>query len=510
MSSNNIDSNTTHQGTIRTKLNRRKFIKQTAIVSAGALAGVYGLKSFTDKFELPDWTGKKYPGVILMNFNLFDGINNKIQKGLKILIEGDKIIDIVKEGEIKAYKNFKEVDLKGHVLMPGLIDNHVHITVPFMYSINLNSIQQMDKQILLNFRNCVMNGVTTVRDVGGFPGKINKYGNLSEQNKIPGPRVISSLSPIAAREGDNLGAPEKAPYFTNPVIKWILGGNYAERPTNIKEIERATEEMLGLGARWIKTLNQEHTIAAKGRPLPNHTDNEFKKILEIGRAHGIKSALHAPLLSGFMKGVDLGYNTQEHMVLDKLIPEKYIEKFNQNGMAVMPTMMIYGDEFKVDELLTLISEKGNQYVTPEAIRQMLKRLEKSKANTNAIPSWDSEYMKLQFPVVTRNLQRFYKMGAVIGAGSDIGGTMSGFFGRFTDELEHYIQSGISNFDALRMATSVNAQIIDMQDNIGTVKKGLFADLIAVEGNPLNDIKALKKVKMVMKGGVFIKYDKLIS
>jgi imidazolonepropionase-like amidohydrolase len=61
-----------------------------------------------------------------------------------------------------------------------------------------------------------------------------------------------------------------------------------------------------------------------------------------------------------------------------------------------------------------------------------------------------------------------------------------------------------------MATSVNAQIIDMQDNIGAVKKGLFADLIAVEGNPLNDIKALKKVKMVMKGGVFIKYDELVS
>jgi imidazolonepropionase-like amidohydrolase len=119
-------------------------------------------------------------------------------------------------------------------------------------------------------------------------------------------------------------------------------------------------------------------------------------------------------------------------------------------------------------------------------------------------------MRLQFPLVTQNLQRLYKLGAVIGAGSDIGGTMSGFFGRFTDELEHYIQSGISNFDTLCMATSTNAQIIDMQENIGMVKKGLLADLIAVEGNPLNDIKVLKKVKMVMKGGVFIKYDEIIS
>jgi hypothetical protein len=89
MSSNKNDSNTTHQSIIQTKLNRRKFIKQTAILSAGTLAGLYGLKYFTDTFELPDWRYKKYPGVILKNFNLFDGISNKIQKGLKILIEGD-------------------------------------------------------------------------------------------------------------------------------------------------------------------------------------------------------------------------------------------------------------------------------------------------------------------------------------------------------------------------------------------------------------------------------------
>jgi imidazolonepropionase-like amidohydrolase len=98
------------------------------------------------------------------------------------------------------------------------------------------------------------------------------------------------------------------------------------------------------------------------------------------------------------------------------------------------------------------------------------------------------------------------MGAIVGAGSDIGGTMGGFFGRFTDELEHYTQSSISNFETLRMATSTNAQIIDMQNQIGIVNKGFYADLITVVGNPLKDIYALRKVKMVMKGGVIIKNE----
>jgi imidazolonepropionase-like amidohydrolase len=489
------------------KINRRKFIKRSTIAAAGTLAGVYGLQQYNSAAKLPEWTATEYPGIVLKNFELFDGVSNELRQGLKVLIEGNKIIGVIKNNEPSQHKNFKEIDLGGKTLMPGLIDNHVHITVPFMYSINLAAIQQMNTQILLNFRNCVMNGVTTVRDVGGFPGKINKFKELSHKNEIPGPRVISSLSPIAARNGEELGAPEKAPYFTNPIIKWILGGNYAERPTSTKEIEQAAEEIIGLGANWLKTLHQEHTVAANGLPIPNFSDKDFSKILEIAKKNGIKSALHAPLLSGLTAGINLGFDTFEHMVTDALIPEKFIEKLIKNDMAVMPTIMIYGDVFKTDELSELISERGNEYFTPEALRQIFKRLNRP-VDKNKPAAWDSTYMKKQFPVVTENLKRLYKMGAIIGAGSDIGGTMSGFFGRFTDELKHYAQAGIQNFDILQMATSTNAKIIDMQDKIGAVQKGFLADLITIEGNPLEDINALTKVKMVMKAGTLIKTDGL--
>ena len=493
------------------KVTRKHFLRQGATQSARALAGVSGLYGLAGCTQSTEWRSTAYPGVILKNFALFDGIHNKLRRGLKVIIKGDKIHDIVREGEVSDYKNFKVIDLNGRVLMPGLIDNHVHITVPFMYSVNFNTIQQMDSQILLNFRNCVMSGVTTVRDVGGFPGKINKYRDLSDRNEIPGPRVISSLSPIAARRGDKLGAPEKAPYFKNPLIKWILGGNYAERPTTVAEIKKACEEMLGFGAKWLKTLHQEHSYSASGYQLPNHTDEGYRTILAIGRDHGVKSALHEPLLSGFIKGVNLGFDTLEHMPMDMPIPKKHIEKFNRNGMAIMPTIMIYGDVFKMVDILKLISRKGEQYLMPEAIRQISERLKKSLSYANRklsgekVPeiSFDPVYARSQFPVVINNLKRLNKMGATIGAGSDIGGTTSGFFGRFTDELDHYIKSGISHFDTLRMATSINARIIDMHEKIGIVKKGCLADLIVVDGNPLEDIRALDRVSIVMKGGVFV-------
>ena len=96
------------------------------------------------------------------------------------------------------------------------------------------------------------------------------------------------------------------------------------------------------------------------------------------------------------------------------------------------------------------------------------------------------------------------MGAKIGVGTDCGGTSRGWFGRYSDELKNMTSAGISNFDTLRLATAVNAGIIDLQEKIGTIEKGKYADLIAVEGNPLNDIEVMDGVTMVMKGGLFIK------
>jgi imidazolonepropionase-like amidohydrolase len=495
-------------------LNRREFLKRAALVSAWFLAGTTGIGSLAGCGDQLEWETASFPKVLLHNFRLFDGIKNQLQQNLVLLIKGDKIQGVDRKGDLSLYKNYKIVDLQGKTVLPGLIDNHVHITVPFMYSVNFNTIRQMNPQILYNFRNCVFNGVTTVRDVGGFPGKINKYRSLADKNEIPGPRVISSLSPIAAREGDNLGAPEKAPYFTNPIIKWIIGGNYAERPTNVKEIKIACEEMIKLGAQWLKTLQQDHPYSYSPRKLPNHPDEGYRAIIEIGKKHGIKCALHEPLLSGFKKGVDLGFHTLEHMPMDGVIPDDYVEKFMQQDMALMPTIMIYGDSFVTNKILQLIEIRGDQYLMPEAIKQMSARLtksklmEKKKLNETEYNDlqFDNQYGRNMFPNVISNLKKLHRMGATIGAGSDIGGTASGFFGRFTDELKHYANAGISNFDILQMATSINARIIDMQDKIGVIEKGKSADIIAVDGNPLKDIAALDKVKMVMKGGIFIKIE----
>lgn len=495
------------------KLNRRQFIGRLVLFTAGLLLGPSTVPLLNGCGYYSNWKGISFPKLLLTNFKLFDGMNNRLDEGQMILIQEGVIKDLGRVMDPAASGQYRVVDLNGNTLMPGLIDNHVHITVPQMSKLTFATFRQMDQQIVNNFRSCVMNGVTTVRDVGGFPGKILKYRALSDSNQIPGPRVISSLSPIAARKGDVLGAPERAPYFTNPVVKWFLGGNFAERPQTVAEVREACGRMVSLGAQWLKTLHQEHSYSYNTRPLPNHSDDGYRAILQMGREHGIRCALHQSFVSSFMKGVDMRFDTLEHMPMDELIPEGYIEKFVKQNMAIIPTMMAFGDVFEEEKNLDFLHRHGSEYLVPEAVRQMTGKLKESLAQQGLSAGQrksliiDRQYVKDKYPNIEKNLQLLLRGGAAVGVGTDLGGALAGIFGRYTEELKRVMAAGVSNFDALRMATVVNAKILGMGEKIGTVKKGAYADLIAVNGNPLTDIRALDKLTMVMKGGVFIKADK---
>ena len=113
------------------------------------------------------------------------------------------------------------------------------------------------------------------------------------------------------------------------------------------------------------------------------------------------------------------------------------------------------------------------------------------------------YFRENFDHVRRNTQRAHDLG-IIGFGTDIGGTNTGFFGRLYSEILHYVEFGIPFFDILKYLTSVNARINGLNDR-GIIQRGKLADLIWVEGNPLKDISVINNVSTVIKGGVFLKY-----
>ncbi len=164
------------EGEDPTGMNRRDFIEMTAAVSGGLLAGAAGISCFSEIGSSSDWAPASFPKLVFYNCQLFDGIHGQLQKDRVVLVEGGKLEAIEPRGDPSAFRSYKRVDLDGRTLLPGLIDNHVHLTVPFIYKVNLPAVMQMNQQIIRNFRNCIMSGVTTAGMSADFPPRSSSSG----------------------------------------------------------------------------------------------------------------------------------------------------------------------------------------------------------------------------------------------------------------------------------------------------------------------------------------------
>ena len=135
------------------------------------------------------------------NFLLFDGLQDELIPGKIILIDGDTIAGVEEEAARNQYPEYDHVDLKALTLLPGLIDAHVHITVPLIFRYTEAAFEQMHDQIRLNFDNCIKAGVTTIRDVGAFPERILTWRNRVETGEVAGPRILTTLSFLTSLDG---------------------------------------------------------------------------------------------------------------------------------------------------------------------------------------------------------------------------------------------------------------------------------------------------------------------
>ena len=458
------------------------------------------------------------PHILLQGLRLFDGKEDRLREDVVVLLHGERIHAVERAADTGKAEGYRRIDLGGLTLLPGLIDAHCHLTVPFMYEVSLGMLLQTGRQIAKNLEACVMSGVTTVRDLGGFPRRLLDLREQTHRGHVRGPRIVTSLSPIAARHDGEMGAPENAPYFTNPLVTKILGGNFAERPRNTAEAREACERMLALGADWLKTLHQEHSYSQVPRVLPNHSEETFRAIVSIARDYGVPCAMHQTLVSGFVKGVELGFDTLEHIPLDAQLSQHQVEAFVTRGTAIVPTLMAVGDILEEEELLATIEAPGQTHLVPEAVRQVSVRIRDSLSQKGKELSlderrrlqFDRRYFETSFPVAVQNLLALHRMGATIGLGTDCGGTFTGLFGRYARELRYYVEAGLSPFETLRIATEGNARILRLQDSVGTIVPGKRADVIAVEGDPLRDIRAMERVRLVIKDGAVLRADGMPS
>lgn len=397
--------------------------------------------------------------------NLIDGKADSGQQQMTIVVEGGKIVSVDK-GYVKAGSSDKLIDLSKKTVMPGLIDLHVHLE-------GETSKDQALQRFTLNkgdvaFRSTVyakktlLAGFTTVRDLGGS-GVNTSLRNAVNQGLVIGPRIFSA--------GKSIGTTGGHADPTNGYREDLMGdpGPKEGVINSPEEARQAVRQRYKDGSDLIKITATGGVLSiAKDGSGPQFTDEELKAIIETARDYGMHTAAHAHGAEGMKRAVMAGITTIEH-----------------------GTKM-------TDEVMDLMKQKGTYYVPTITAGKFV--AEKAKEPGYYHPLVVPKALEIG-PQIQQTFGQAYKKGVKIAFGTDAGVFPHGENGK---EFGYMVEAGMPAMESIQSATIVAAGVLGMADKIGTIEAGKLADIVAVDEDPVKNIKTMEKVSFVMKEGVVYK------
>jgi imidazolonepropionase-like amidohydrolase len=399
--------------------------------------------------------------VLIKAGRLIDGRANQAQTNVGILIEGDRIKAVGPLAQIQsqARADAKVVDLSQMTVLPGFIDVHTHLLLqgdPTSESYDAQLLNQsIAYRAILGARNAhiaLEHGFTALRDVeteGAMYADVD-IRNAINRGEIPGPHVFASTRAMA-------------PTGMYPIVSgnWELDGPHGVQPVDgVDGARLAVREQVSHGADWIKYYSDRRYYFTPDSVLHswvNFTDDEAKAIVDEAHRLGRHVAAHAIGSDGIAAALRAGVNSIEH----------------GDGMT--------------DSLIDVLVQRGVYWVPTVTVSRYV-------AGPRGGP-WAAmaDHQRLA-------MQRAMRKGVKIVLGTDVGGFPWTELNQ-AKEFEYYVQYGMPPMQAIKSGTSLAAELLGQENNFGAVVPGLFADIVAVSGDPLRDITELQRVKFVMKGGV---------
>jgi len=405
--------------------------------------------------------------IVLTADRLIDSERGAVHVDRAVLVDGDRIVDVVAADDAPA--DARRLDLAGHTLLPGLMDMHSHLIGAddngqgYAQLVMRSSAQEAIVGVR-NARATLEAGFTTVRDIGTF----RAFADVAlregiDEGWFPGPRMMCAGAYVTTPggAGDVTGLAVDVDEVVPRELRFGVTSGVDQMRTTVRQVLR-------YGADFIKVLATGAVLTSGTRPgMPEFTEDELRAAVEEAEGAGTFVAAHAHGAEGIKRAVRAGVRSVEH---GSLMDDEAIELMAEHGTYLV------ADMYDGDYMLEVGPSLG---YTDEVI----------------------EKVHLTNDVQREGFTKCVKAGVRIAFGTDSGIAPHGVNAR---QFPYYVRYGLTPMQAIQSATRWSAELMGWEDRVGTIAPGLFADLVAVPGDPTDDVSLLEDVPFVMKGGEIVR------
>jgi imidazolonepropionase-like amidohydrolase len=377
---------------------------------------------------------------------LFDGTDSAPSRDRAVVLDGDRIAEVISLDDAKRpdLAGLEMIDASTRWVMPGLINVHDHLI--FRDTIGLPSLNsgaippKLAIHAVRNALTALRRGWTTVRDMGASHGIALAFRDILATGEIPGPRVISCGSPIS------------------------ITGGHAARLCDLGdgplEVRKAARRQILAGADFIKVMASHDPVEIDSpeKTVPQMSLDEIQAAFDVARDNGKLTACHVMGTIAIGRVLDAGVNVMSH---GYYLNDELAQRMAEQKVFLDPTLSSY----------------GRQTMNPKLQRGA---------------EWAKRHETLLAPM-ENGFRAAVKAGVKIVAGTDSAG-------RYAEDVAMMREFGLDPMKSLLACTLYAAQALDISSQVGTVEKGKIADLVVIDGNPLNDAYDLEKVDLVIQGG----------
>ena len=399
---------------------------------------------------------------------LINGESDSAITEMTVRVDGSQI-KAIESGYVAAGPDDTVIDLKNHTVMPGLMDMHVHLTHQYTEDSRLNRFITNEADYAIDAvkyaKRTLEAGFTVVRNLGDAFNVTIALRKAIEDGDVPGPRVFSAGKSLATTGG-----------HADPTNGWAshIAGDPGPRQgvvNGVDDVRKAVRQRYKDGADWIKITATGGVLSvAKSSENPQFTDEELVAVIDTAADYGLRVAAHAHGTEGMKRAVIAGVASIEH------------------------------GTFMDQEVMRLMKKKGTYYVPTILAGDWV--AEKAKID-GFFPDLVRPKAAAIGPVIRSTFAKAYKAGVPIVFGTDSGVSAHGDNAR---EFALMVEGGMPPMEAIQSATSVAAKFLGIDDTHGTLEANKQADIVAVPGNPLDDITAMERVSFVMKAGIIYKHE----